>query len=270
MAESTCFREAIAECKCYIDSSTMLFKRTSAFLHDIFSSVDMTPEASDIPFRQLEEVQRELQKSPSVFFIGESTCGKSSIINELLQQSSLPVDENPCTARIVRIKYSKDPYASIFGLDGQEREKLCLRSSRKKLPMDLIVVSDEKREDQNALNAIVEIGLDHELLQSGIELIDSPGKSESDALDKILDEYLEKGTVPLFVYVINGCDNLRPKVRCNVNKYDIATLTYDSNTVGRVIDCSSSYIPTIRYLVAICSRILCQALSPVFQLCSSK
>lgn len=204
-------REAIAEYKCYTDSSTMLFKRTSACLDDIFSSVDMTPEATSIPFKQLEEVERELQKSPSVFFIGESNCGKSSIINELLQQSSLPVEETPCTARIVRIKYSKDPYSRIVGLDGQERDKLCLLRSRKKLPKNHIVVCDEEREDQNALNAIVEIGLDHELLQSGIELIDSPGKSESEALDKILDEYLEKGTVPLFVYVINGCNNLRPQ-----------------------------------------------------------
>ena len=222
MAESTCLREAIAEYKCYTDSSTMLFKRTSACLDDIFSSVDMTPEATSIPFKQLEEVERELQKSPSVFFIGESNCGKSSIINELLQQSSLPVEETPCTARIVRVKYSKDPYSRIVGLDGHERQKLCLRRSQKKLPKNHIVVPDEEREDQNALNAIVEIGLDHELLQSGIELIDSPGKSESEALDKILDEYLEKGTVPLFVYVINGCNNLRPQVSCNVNKYDIS------------------------------------------------
>lgn len=221
MANSTRLREAIAEYKCYTDSSTMLFKRTSACLDDIFKSVDITPEVTDIPFRQLEEVERELHKSPSVFFIGESNCGKSSIINELLQQSSLPVNENPCTARIVRIKYSENPYARVVGLDGQERETLCFRRTIKKLPKDLIVVSDDEREDQNALNATVEIGLDHELLQSGIELIDSPGKSESEALDKILDEYLEKGTVPLFVYVINGCNNLRPKVSWNVNEYNI-------------------------------------------------
>ena len=218
MAESTFLGKAIAEYKCYTDSSTKLFKRTSACLDDIFSSVDMKPEVTSIPFKQLEEVERELQKSPSVFFIGESNCGKSSIINELLRQSSLPVEETPCTARIVRVKYSKDPYSRIVGSDGHERQKLCLR--KKKIPKNHIVVSDEEREDQNALNAIVEIGLDHDLLQSGIELIDSPGKSESEALDKILDEYLEKGTVPLFVYVINGCNNLRPQVSCNVDKYD--------------------------------------------------
>ncbi|KAL9965136.1 hypothetical protein ACROYT_G028892 [Oculina patagonica] len=52
--------------------------------------------------QKLEDVEKKLQKSPSVFFIGERNCGKSSIINELLRQTSLPVNENPCTARIVR------------------------------------------------------------------------------------------------------------------------------------------------------------------------
>jgi len=62
------------------------------------------------------------------------------------------------------------------------------------------------------LNAIVEVRLNHKLLRSGIELIDSPGKSESETLDKVLDDFLQKGTVPLFVYVIDGNYLLRDAV----------------------------------------------------------
>ena len=207
--------DAISEFKCYNDRTTSLFKRTSTCFQEILGSMDIgSTEAEDtntlIPFSQLDEVERELRKSPSVFFIGERNCGKSSIINELLQQGSLPVHENPCTARIVRIKYSDEPYAILVGSDGVEVGRKA--PTKGKIPEELIVVTDHDRENENALDATVEVGLKHELLRSGIELIDSPGKSESDVLDTVLNEYLEKGSVPLFVYVIDGNVHLRKSV----------------------------------------------------------
>lgn len=207
--------DAISEFKCYNDRTTSLFKRTSTCFQEILESIDIgSTEAEDtntlIPFSQLDEVERELRKSPSVFFIGERNCGKSSIINELLQQSSLPVHENPCTARIVRIKYSDEPYAVLLRSDGVEVGRKA--PTRGRIPEELIVVTDQDRENENALDATVEVGLKHELLRSGIELIDSPGKGESDVLDTVLNEYLEKGSVPLFVYVIDGKVHLRNSV----------------------------------------------------------
>ena len=168
-----------------------------------------------LPFSQLEDVEKELQKSPSIFFIGQSRCGKSSIINELLKQCSLPVHETPCTARIVRIKYAEQSYARLVGSDGKEVKRELLRGKSKRLPEQLIVVPVEDRENRSAVDAIVEVGLQHELLISGIELIDSPWKSESAALDRVLDDFLEKGTVSLFVYVIDGNTQLRYLVSFN-------------------------------------------------------
>ena len=208
--------DAISEFKCYNDRTTSLFKRTSTCFQEILGSMDIgSTEAEDtntlIPFSQLYEVERELSKSPSVFFIGERNCGKSSIINELLRQSSLPVHENPCTARIVRIKYADVPYAILLRSDGVEVGRKTPEKG-KTIPKELVVVSDQDRESANALDATVEVGLKHELLRSGIELIDSPGKGESDLLDDVLDEYLEKGSVPLFVYIIDGNARLRNSV----------------------------------------------------------
>ena len=213
MSREQSLQEAIEEFKRYSDRTESLFKRTSSCFQDIVANIQVDDETDTqtlIPFSQLEDVEKELQKSPSVFFIGERNCGKSSIINELLRQTSLPVHENPCTARIVRIKYAEQPYARLIGSDGREVKRELL--TRKKLPEELIVVSDEDRENRSALDAIVEVGLKHELLSSGIELIDSPGKSESDVLDRVLDEFLKKGTVPLFVYVIDGDMHLRYSV----------------------------------------------------------
>ena len=198
-------QEAIDEFKRYSDRSTSLYERTMTCFHEIVASVptDKTEAVrSAIPFSKQEAVKRELQKSPSVFFIGERNCGKSSIVNELLRQSSLPVHENPCTARIVRIKYAEQSYARLVGSDGREVKRELFQG--KHLPENLIVIKDEDRENEEALEATVEVGLKHKLLRSGMELIDSPGKSESEVLDRVLDEFLSKDTVPLFVYVING------------------------------------------------------------------
>ena len=210
-------RDAIEEFKCYSDRTESLYKRTSTCFQDIVANIqvddDKVESHSLIPFSQLEDVEKELQKSPSVFFIGERNCGKSSIINELLRQTSLPVHETPCTARIVRIKYAEQSYARLVGSDGTEVKTELLTGKR--LPENFILVPDEERENRSALDDIVEVGLKHELLSSGIELIDSPGKSESDVLDKVLDEFLMKGTVPLFVYVIDGRMHLRYSVSFN-------------------------------------------------------
>ena len=218
MSGEQSLQEAIKEFKRYSDRTESLFKRTSSCFQDIVQRIEVDDEINTqtlIPFSQLEDVEKELQKSPSVFFIGQSNCGKSSIINELLRQTSLPVNETPCTARIVRIKYAKQSYARLVGSNGKEVKKELLRGKSKKLPKQLIEVADEDRDNRSVVDAIVEVGLEHELLSSGIELIDSPGKSESDALDRVLDDFLEKGTVPLFVYVIDGNMRLRNAVSFN-------------------------------------------------------
>ena len=206
-------QEAIDEFKRYSDRSTSLYERTVSCLQEIVESIPADKaEAvrSAIPFSKHEDVLRELQKSPSVFFIGERNCGKSSIVNEVLRQSSLPVHENPCTARIVRIKYAEQSYARVVGPDGREVIRKSFQGKR--LPENLIVIKDEDRENEEALDATVEVGLNHSLLRSGIELIDSPGKSESEVLDRVLDDFLDKDTVPLFVYVINGDTRLTRSV----------------------------------------------------------
>ena len=203
-----------------------------------------------LPFSQQEDVEKKLQKNPSIFFIGQRSCGKSSIINELLRQTSLPVNETPCTARIVRIKYAEQSYARLVGSDGKELKRELLRGKSKKLPKQLIVVPDEDRENRSALDAIVEVGLQHELLSSGIELIDSPGKSESDALDRVLDDFLEKGTVSLFVYVIDGDMHVRNAVSFSSAKASVKTVYAAYLSADLALDDEINLIPEVICKVA--------------------
>ena len=69
---------------CNCDCSSNLFERTVDRFEEIEGSV---PVNDDDALRFLlphqEEVRNELQKSPSVFFIGERNYGESSVINKV-------------------------------------------------------------------------------------------------------------------------------------------------------------------------------------------
>jgi len=80
------------------------------------------------------------------------------------------------------------------------------------IPQEYVVVCDDSREQSEQLKYIVEITWNHPFLKSCIELIDSPGRNKNNALDGVVDEFFEKGTTPLVVYVIDGNEQLRQTV----------------------------------------------------------
>ena len=229
---SKTLQEAINDFKYYSDRTTLLYERTKKCFGEVEERLNLGQQAGSgklIASSQLNDVERELKKTPTVVFIGERNCGKSSIINELLKRTYVPVHENPCTARIVRIKHADEWSARLVGADGnvvRSREDV----KGIKLLQKLIVVSDKDRENPKALDATVEIGLNHDLLKSGIELIDSPGKNESDVLDRVLEDFLEKGTVPLFVYVIDGKMRLRPSVSLTSSSSNVTSHSFRKDT----------------------------------------
>ena len=162
----------------------------------------------------LQDVQGILRKKPAVIFIGDRNCGKSSLLNELFGGSYLPVHENPCTSRIVRIVYAEENYVDLITRKGSViRDPASdVRSFRQNLKR-CAVLADEDKQNEEKLTCTVRVGLNHELLSSGVELIDSPGRNETDELDEILDAFLKEGTVPLIVYIIDGGLGLRLTVR---------------------------------------------------------
>ena len=108
--------------------------------------------------------RRELRKTPSLIFIGERNCGKSSIINKLLKQTNRPVHENPCSC---------DSNTRMSWAQGSFKDKKLWSGLR------------QRQRESKALDATVKVGLNHELLKSGIELMDSPGKNKTDVSDSV-------------------------------------------------------------------------------------
>ena len=74
---------------------------------------------------------------------------------------------------------------------------------KNKIPRKKIELSRKDREDSTKVEAIIETGLDIEFLQSGVTVIDSPGRNENEALDNLVKEQL-KNPLAFVIYVVDG------------------------------------------------------------------
>ena len=206
--------ESIEELKLCSEKATTVLNETKQYLQEMKDQEIMTGEdaiASIFTSTTVEEIKRALNKRPTAVFIGNRNCGKSAVLNEILGGSYLPVHETPCTSRIVKMSYTPSKNTvRVVDKSGQ-----LVKSSitiRKSVPQDYVVVCDEGREKSDQLKCTVEIALNHPFLKSGIELIDSPGRNENDALDEVVDDFFEKDNTPFVVYIIDGNEHLRSSV----------------------------------------------------------
>ena len=203
--------KAIEESKLCVEKATKVLKETEEFLEEMKDREIMSKEVIASRDTSMEEIKRALNKRPTVVFIGNRNCGKSAVLNEILGGSYLPVHETPCTSRMVKISYTPDKNTvRVVDKSGQ-----VVKSSitiGKSVPQDYVVVCDEGREKSDQLKCTVEIALNHPFLESGIELIDSPGRNENDALDEVVDDFFEKEATPFVVYIIDGNEHLRSSV----------------------------------------------------------
>ena len=102
-----------------------------------------------------------------VLVVGEAKRGKSTVVNALLQREVLPTGVVPQTAVATTVAYGRP-----------ERVKVIYSSGRSEV-VELGQLAQFVTEDQNPGNvrevADVTVVLDHELLASGLELVDTPG-----------------------------------------------------------------------------------------------
>ncbi|XP_064619109.1 dual serine/threonine and tyrosine protein kinase-like isoform X2 [Lineus longissimus] len=155
-----------------------------------------------------KSVKQILNKNPVILVVGQTNCGKTSLINEILQRSYLPTSEFPCTARLVRTRYSEEGYIKIKNEKGDTLKEVEIDGKLKRVPRQYIVLEGEARELKETVEQTVEVGIDDPLLRCGVEIIDAPGTCENEALDNIVQECLD-GVLQVVLYVIDGNTSLR-------------------------------------------------------------
>ncbi len=107
-----------------------------------------------------------------VVFCGQFKVGKSTMINALLQRAVCPVDADVVTAVPTIVRYSATPKVTTYvrAEDGgriEERE-------RPLGEIDLLVTEEADPSDPER-DRVVEVGLPHRMLRTGLAMVDTPG-----------------------------------------------------------------------------------------------
>ena len=163
--------------------------------------------------KEKKKVTDLFDQEPALIFVGQTNCGKSSIINELLGCKALPTSDRPSTARIVRVCHAEEPYCRLVDIDGKTLEEIKMKGKDGNIiPRKKIELKSGDRGDPSKVGAIVETGLNIEFLKCGVTIIDSPGRNENKALDNLVKKQLENPQA-FVIYVVDGHDLFTEQVR---------------------------------------------------------
>ncbi|XP_022802296.1 uncharacterized protein LOC111339834 [Stylophora pistillata] len=149
-------------------------------------------------FRREAEVRLEDlgTKRYPVLILGETSAGKSSLINLLLNDSIMPISIKQSTLTICEISYGAIKEA-VLHFANRRGLSLVLTGQRFDKYKDYI---KKPIEDENWCEKI-EIRIPNLLLKGGVVIIDSPGIGDSKSVSEITLKYLSRAYA--FIYVIN-------------------------------------------------------------------
>lgn len=123
--------------------------------------------------QHLDETKKRLAAEQiQVVFCGQFKVGKSTMINALLQRAVCPVDADVVTAVPTVVRYADKPKVTTYvrSEDGSRIEE----RERPVGEIDLLVTEEADPSDPER-ERVVEVGLPHRMLRSGLAVVDTPG-----------------------------------------------------------------------------------------------
>ncbi|XP_078592476.1 uncharacterized protein LOC144871210 isoform X2 [Branchiostoma floridae x Branchiostoma japonicum] len=133
-----------------------------------------------------------------ILVAGETSSGKSSLINVLLGADLLPSHHLSCSSVICKVQYGENQRAVVHYKD-KPPATIPLPAGKDDLAGHLFKRSD--REKESGCRE-VDIYLPLVYMKSGIFIVDSPGIGESDIMSAAVMEYLQQAFA--FIYVIKS------------------------------------------------------------------
>jgi hypothetical protein len=127
-----------------------------------------------------------------VAVFGPFNHGKSTLLNAILGQRTLPIDLIPTTGAAIRVRYGDKLQTQIRRKDGQR-----IVESGTDILKQFAILDDDRRMRSDVADIIV--SCPHPLLKSGIELIDLPGTNDRDEQDQLVKAELLKADLVLQV-----------------------------------------------------------------------
>ncbi|MDB5077830.1 MAG: hypothetical protein JWO42_4009 [Chloroflexi bacterium] len=137
-----------------------------------------------------------LEQRFTLLVLGEFKRGKSTLINQLLGEETLPVGAAPTTAVLTRVSYGDEPSARILMDDGSE---LSVPLERLSDEITLAQTDEAINERRHAGIARAEVILPAAILRDGVDIVDSPGLGEHATRTEVTHQALPAADAVVFV-----------------------------------------------------------------------
>lgn len=156
----------------------------------VFRSID-----KDLSIRH-EDMKRDC----AIIFAGETSSGKSTIINRIVGENIIPVKIHASTRKVCRIKYSEKLQVSTFNTEGTIINDMFFENAQEMKTSLLTTVESTDKSVQ-----IVDIWYPVRILKTNrtCTIVDTPGigDKEQDDVAEIMKQYLPNALA--FVFVVN-------------------------------------------------------------------
>ncbi len=126
---------------------------------------------------------------------GPFNYGKSTLLNALLGQRTLPIDLIPTTGAAISIKYGEVPFTRIKLVNGREIDEWGTDILKQ------FAILDDQRRMRSDVES-VQVLCPHPFLKTGVELLDLPGTNDREAQDALVRDQLL--TADLVVQVLDA------------------------------------------------------------------
>ncbi|CAL8115150.1 unnamed protein product [Orchesella dallaii] len=189
-----------------------LYSDTLKALDDIYFSGVIPKEAwknLDGKVKEIHKLRSTIGRPPSVIILGQNCRSKAILVNELLGQTQLPVEESTeaLSWRMVRFKYSRGKSQVLLTLGSSYELVENLQENHWKsrhIGIRNIDLAVPEKEATGPLedNPVVEVHLEHPLLQSSVQMVVPPTGNLKN-LREVLQELFET-TTPIVLYGVAG------------------------------------------------------------------
>jgi len=132
--------------------------------------------------------------------LGDMKHGKSTLLNSLLGKNLLPSAVNPCTAILTIISFGEQERVTVYFKD-EHTETMSFEEFSRNFTID---PKEAKRFEENKEEAFPDVNYAQieyplEILQNGVEIVDSPGLNDTDKRNELTLGYVNSCHAILFI-----------------------------------------------------------------------
>ncbi|MDX2215353.1 MAG: dynamin family protein [Oculatellaceae cyanobacterium bins.114] len=166
-------------------------------LNHLQTAVSLLELSADTPLRREVNLLANVVNRSSfrIAVFAPFNYGKSTLLNALLGERTLPIDLIPTTGAAIAVRYGSELRSRIVFQDGTTIDE-----AGTDILKQFAVLDGDRRMREDVVS--VEVTCPHPFLQMGVELIDLPGTDDQDAQDALVREQLL--TADLVVQVLDG------------------------------------------------------------------